>query len=125
VGFVGRQHMKKISIITLAILLVGLSLNLAYAKKDKDDGGRLLIGKVLDHADNPLPGSVVYLNNTRTQAVKTYIVGDDGSYRFPALSPNIDYQVYAQNKGRKSDTKTLSSFDSRTQVNIVLKIDMK
>jgi hypothetical protein len=116
--------MKKISIITLAILLVGLSLNLAYAK-DKDDGGRLLIGKVLDHADNPLPGSVVYLNNTRTQAVKTYIVGEDGSYRFPALSPNIDYQIYAQNKGRKSDTKTLSSYDSRTQVNIVLKIDMK
>jgi hypothetical protein len=117
--------MKKTSIIILAIVLVGLSLNLAYAKKDKDDGGRLLIGKVLDHADNPLPGSVVYLNNTRTQAVKTYIVGDDGSYRFPALSPNIDYMVYAQNKGRKSDTKTLSSFDSRTQVNIVLKIDMK
>jgi hypothetical protein len=80
---------------------------------------------VLDHADNPLPGSVVYLNNTRTQAVKTYIVGEDGSYRFPALSPNIDYQVYAQLKGRKSDTKTLSSFDSRTQVSIVLKIDMK
>jgi hypothetical protein len=117
--------MKKISIITLAILLVGFSLNLAYGEKDKGDGGRLLIGKVLDHADNPLPGSVVYLNNTRTQAVKTYIVGDDGSYRFPSLSPNIDYQVYAQNKGRKSDTKTLSSFDSRTQVNIVLKIDTK
>ena len=117
--------MKKISIITLAILLVGLSLNLAYAEKDKGDGGRLLVGKVLDHSDNPLPGSVVYLSNTRTQSVKTYIVGEDGSYRFPALSPNIDYQVYAQNKGRKSDTKTVSSYDSRPQLNIVLKIDMK
>ncbi len=117
--------MKRLSIIALAILLVGLSLNLAYAAKEKGDNGRLLFGKVLDHADNPLPGSVVYLNNTRTQSVKTYIVGDDGSFRFPALSPNIDYQIYAQNKGRKSDTKTLSSFDSRTQVNLVLKIDMK
>jgi len=117
--------MKKISIITLAVLLVGLSLNVAYGEKDKGDGGRLLIGKVLDHSDNPLPGSVVYLSNTRTQSVKTYIVGEDGSYRFPALSPNIDYQVYAQNKGRKSDTKTVSSYDSRPQVNLVLKIDMK
>jgi hypothetical protein len=117
--------MKKISIIVLAVLLVSLSLNFAYAEKDKGDGGRLLIGKVLDHSDNPLPGSIVYLSNTRTQSVKTYIVGDDGSYRFPALSPNIDYQVYAQNKGRKSDTKTVSSYDSRPQVNIVLKIDMK
>ena len=44
--------MKKISIITLAVLLGGLSLNLAYGEKDKGDGGRLLIGKVLDHEDN-------------------------------------------------------------------------
>jgi hypothetical protein len=115
--------MKKISVVALAVLLVGLSLTFAYAEKDKGDGGRLLIGKVLDHSDNPLPGSIVYLNNTRTQTVKTYIVGDDGAYRFPALSPNIDYEIYAQHKGRKSETKTLSSFDNRTQVNIVLKID--
>jgi Carboxypeptidase regulatory-like domain len=117
--------MKKISILALALLLVGLSLNLAYAEKNKGDGGRLLIGKVLDHGDNPLPGSIVYLSNTRTQTVKTYIVGDDGAYRFPALSPNIDYEIYAQHKGRKSETKTVSSFDNRTQVNIVLRIDTK
>jgi len=117
--------MKKISIIALAVFLIGLSLNLAYAEKDKGDGGRLLTGKVLDHSDNPLSGSIVYLNNTRTQAVKTYIVGDDGSYRFPALSPNIDYEVYAQHKGHKSETKTVSSFDNRTQVSIVLRIDTK
>jgi len=117
--------MKKISIIALALLLTGLALNVAYAEKDKGDGGRLLIGKVLDHSDNPLPGAIVYLNNTRTQSVKTYIVGQDGSYRFPALSPNIDYEIYAQHKGRKSETKTVSSFDNRTQVNLVLKIDMK
>ena len=118
--------MKKISAITLALVLAGICVSLASAeKKDKGDGGRLLFGKVLDHAENPLPGAIVYLNNTRTQSVKTYIVGEDGSFRFPALSPNIDYEVYAQNKGRKSDVKTLSSFDNRTQVNLVLKIDMK
>jgi Carboxypeptidase regulatory-like domain len=117
--------MKKISAIALALVLAGLSLSVAHAAKDKGDGGRLLIGKVLDHADSPLPGAIVYLSNTRTQAVKTYIVGQDGSYRFPALSPNIDYEVYAQHKGRKSDTKTVSSFDNRQQVNIVLKIDTR
>jgi hypothetical protein len=117
--------MKKISVIALTVLLVGLCLNAAYAEKEKGDGGRLLFGKVLDHSDNPLSGAVVYLNNTRTQSVKTYIVGEDGAYRFPALSPNIDYEVYAQHKGRKSDTKTLSSYDNRSQVNLVLKIDSK
>lgn len=115
--------MKKTSALVLALLL--LCFAGAYAEKDKGDGGRLLIGRVLDHDDAPLAGAVVYLSNTRTQTVKTYIVGPDGTYRFPALSPNVDYEIYAQHKGHKSDTKTLSSFDSRPQVSIVLKIDTK
>jgi hypothetical protein len=93
--------------------------------KDKNAVGRLLTGKALDHHDNPLPNAIVYLTNTRTRAVKSYIVGADGSYRFPELSPNIDYEVYAQYKGQKSDTKTVSQFDDRTVVNIILHIDMK
>jgi hypothetical protein len=68
---------------------------------------------------------VVYLANTRTRAVKTFIVGQDGEYRFPALSPNVDYEVYAQYKDRKSDTKTVSQFDTRPTVNINLKVDTK
>jgi len=68
---------------------------------------------------------VVYLTNTRTHAVKTYIVSQDGLYRFPALSPNIDYEVYAQFNGKKSDTKTMSQFDTRQQVQINLKVDSR
>jgi Carboxypeptidase regulatory-like domain len=95
-----------------------------YSPKDKKEttSGRLLTGKVLDHHDNPIPDAVVYLTNSHTHAVKTYIVGPDGAYHFPELSPNIDYEVYAQYKDQKSDTKTVSQFDDRTQVNIVLRI---
>lgn len=89
------------------------------------DKTRLLSGKVLDGADNPLPNAVVYLTNTRTRTVKTYIVGPDGTYRFPALQPAIDYEVYAQFDNRKSGTKTVSQFDDRTQVYISLKINAK
>jgi hypothetical protein len=70
-------------------------------------------------------GAVVYLSNTRTRAVKTFIAGQDGVYRFPALSPSIDYEVYAQFEGHKSDTKTMSQFDTRPTVNINLRIDTK
>jgi hypothetical protein len=93
--------------------------------KDKDTVGRMLTGKVLDHHDNPLPNAIVYLSNTRTRAVKSYIIGADGAYHFPELSPNIDYEVYAQYKGLKSDTKTVSQFDDRKIVNIILRIDAK
>jgi len=118
--------MKKASIlvlVALAVLLVGRTAS-AEPYKDKPNG-RLLTGRVVDRQESALPSSVVYLTNTRTRAVKTYIVGNDGSYRFPELSPNIDYEVYALFQGHKSDTKTVSQFDNRTTVNINLKIDAK
>jgi hypothetical protein len=96
-----------------------------FGRDSKKDKTRLLTGKVLDGGDNPLPNAVVYLTNTRTSAVKTYIVGPDGAYRFPALQPTIDYEVYAQYNKRKSGTKTVSQFDDRQQVYIDLKIDTK
>jgi hypothetical protein len=118
--------MKKHLVVALTILLAGTILvSLPSSAKDKGDAGRLLTGRVVDKQDAPLPSAVVYLANTRTRAVKTFIVGADGNYRFPALSPNIDYEVYAQYQGRKSDTKNVSQFDSRPQVNINLKIDSK
>ncbi len=91
----------------------------------RTDTTRLLTGKVMDANDNPLPNAVVYLTNTHDRSVKTYIVGAEGTYRFPALQPNIDYEVYAQLEKRKSHTKTVSQFDNRKQVYIDLKIDAK
>jgi hypothetical protein len=108
----------------LCALLMMLA-SIAGATPDKKDKGtgRLVLGKVLDRQDNPLPDAIVYLTNTRTRAVKTYIVGQDGTYRFPALSTAIDYEIYAQYKGRKSDTKSVSQFDDRSQVYLDLKVD--
>ena len=96
-----------------------------FGRSSKEDKTRLLTGKVLDSGDSPLPNAVVYLTNTRSRAVKTYIVGPDGLFRFPALQPSIDYEIYAQYNNRKSGTKTVSQFDDRTQVYISLKIDTK
>ena len=94
-------------------------------KKGEKAAGRLLYGKVLDNDDNPLPDAVVYVTNTRTRAIKSYIVGKDGGYRFPALTSAVDYEVYAQFNNRKSDTKSVSQFDDRSQVYMVLKINTR
>ncbi len=91
--------------------------------KEKEDAGRLLTGRVINHADQPLTDAVVYLTDTHTKGIKTYIVGPDGVFRFPGLSLNIDYEIYALYKGRKSDTKTVSQFDNRKQVDLNLRID--
>ncbi len=111
-------------LVALAVLATAAGLS-AKDKKEKPTPGRLLTGRVLDKHDNPIVNAVVYLNNTRTHSVTTYIVGPDGNYRFPELSPNVDYELYSQYKGQKSDTKTVSQFDDRKQINIVLRIDVK
>jgi len=112
--------------IVACTLLVTLSAVSGTAADKKDKAvGRLLFGKVLDPQDNPLPDAIVYVTNTRTRAVKTYIVGPDGTYRFPALSTAVDYEVYAQYNGRKSDTKSVSQFDDRSQVYVDLKVNTR
>jgi hypothetical protein len=117
-----RSVLKAVASTTAILLVFSLAASAAPDKKDKQVG-RLLFGKVLDPQDNPVPDAVVYVTNTRTRAVKTYIVGKDGSYRFPALSSAIDYEVYAQFDGKKSDTKSVSQFDDRSPVYLVLKVD--
>ena len=117
-----RSVLKAVASTTAILLVFSLAASAAPDKKDKQVG-RLLFGKVLDPQDNPVPDAVVYVTNTRTRSVKTYIVGKDGSYRFPALSSAIDYEVYAQFDGKKSDTKSVSQFDYRSQVYLVLKVD--
>lgn len=119
--------MRRHSALATLMLLVSLALVIPSlaAKKEKGEPGRLLTGRVVNHQDQPLTNAVVYLSNPRTRAVKTYITGPDGIYRFPALSPNIDYEVYAQQGDKKSDTKTVSQFDERKQLTINLRIDAK
>ncbi|MBV9574736.1 MAG: carboxypeptidase regulatory-like domain-containing protein [Acidobacteriales bacterium] len=119
------KYRRMLGISFLLALLAMSTMGYAKDKEKTQDAGRLLTGRVVDRQNNSVPGAVVYLSNTHTRAVKSYIIGQDGAYRFPALSLNIDYEVYAQYQGQKSDTKTVSQFDSRPQVNINLKLDLK
>ncbi len=84
---------------------------------------RVAQGIVLASDDQPQPNAVVYLQNQKTQEVRTYITEADGHYRFGQLSSDADYQLWAEYKGRKSKTRTISSFDSKKEFNFNLKID--
>jgi hypothetical protein len=84
---------------------------------------RTVRGAVLDKSENPVPSAVVYLKNVRTLAVKTYISDKAGEYRFSGLDPNVDYEVHAETENMSSNTRTISSFDSRKEIVISLKVD--
>ncbi len=122
--------MNRYRIVVLSLLLVA---NLAVAqlggyaperKKEKPVTSRELTGQIMDKSsDAPLGQAVVYLKNTKTLAMKTFITDKDGNYRFAALAMNVDYEVFAEREGKRSETKTLSAFDARPKANINLRID--
>ena len=104
---------------SLALLVIILA---AGAMLGQSRTSKALEGKVLGNGDVPLSGAVVYLQDSKTNSIRSFISTADGSYRFGQISPDTDYQVWAEYKGVKSPTKAISSFDSRKQVTIDLRI---
>jgi len=106
--------------LAVALPLVVPAVRLAAQEQQKQ---RVVQGKVVDGAGTGIKGATVFLKDGHTLAVKSYIASDDGSYRFGQLSQNADYQLWAESDGKKSAVKNISSFDTRNQYNIDLKID--
>jgi hypothetical protein len=84
---------------------------------------RVVQGKVIGSSGAGLKGATVFLKDDHTLAVKSYIATDDGSFRFGQLLQSTDYELWAEYNGKKSSVKNISSFDTRAEFNITLKID--
>ncbi len=84
---------------------------------------RIVQGKVTDKDEVAVKGAVVYLKDTHSLSVKSNIADEEGGYRFGQLAQNVDYELWAESNGKKSGTKNISSFDTKNQFFINLKID--
>ena len=71
----------------------------------------------------PVASAVIYLQNVRTLAVKTYLSEDRGQYHFSGLDPDVDYKLHAEHNDQTSSNHTLSSFKSSKEMVVILKID--
>jgi hypothetical protein len=93
--------------------------------KKKDAQLRTVRGAVVDKDENPVAEAVVHLKNLKTQSIKTHIAGEKGEFRFSGLDPNIDYEIHAEYQELASARRGLSSFDSRKEIVVHLKLDRK
>ena len=116
--------MKTIWLALLAVLLLCTPATLAQKKKGAETT-RSVQGTVTVADDSPVNGAVVQLKNTKTLQIRSFITKEDGTYHFYDLSPDIDYELKADYQGASSNTKTLSSFDSRRQTVLNLKLNPK
>src|ERR1700689_3340426 len=110
---------------TIFILIIAIAAVFPIAARQKDAQVRTVHGGVLDKQDNIVSGGVVYLQNKKTEVIRTYISDDEGQYTFSGLDPNVDYEIHAELNGLTSITKTISSFDSRKDIVLTLKLDRK
>lgn len=86
-----------------------------FGKKKKEDPTRSVKGQVTDEHEEGIR-AIVQLKNTRTLDVKSFHTNDVGEYYFHGLDLNVDYELKALAEGRQSKTRTVSSFDSRTEL---------
>ena len=110
--------------VVLGLLLLAPA---ASAQKKRDDSGnaRSVQGTVTSPEESAVNGAVVQLKNLKTLQIRSFITKDDGAYYFNGLSPDLDYELKADYQGASSGAKTLSSFDSRKQAIINLKLNPK
>lgn len=120
--------MKDYRVFRLAVVIALLAIAAPAAgarNQNSQTELRTVHGVVLDKNENPVASSIVYLLNTKTQDVRTYIADANGQYRFSGLDPNIDYEIHAEHGDLMSSTQTVSSFDSRRDIEVVLKLSHK
>ena len=106
------------------ILVLFVFPSLAQDSK-KETQLRTVRGVVSDKSENPMPNSVVFLKNLRTNGVRSNFADTEGNYRFSGLDPNADYEIHAEFEGAKSPVRSVTSLDSRKEIVINLKIDRK
>jgi len=120
------NHARNIVLLTLGFLLLGILGGPSVAQDSKKETQlRTVRGAVTDKSDNPLPNSVVFLKNLRTNTIRSSFADAEGTFRFSGLDPNADYEIHAELDGTKSPTRSITSLDNRKEIVMNLKIDKK
>jgi carboxypeptidase family protein len=109
--------------IVVVVMLAACCVFAQGQGKNKGPQLRSVSGQVVDKDENPLTDAVIYLENMSTKSVQSHISEAGGNYSFSGLDPNVDYQIYAEHGDMISSTHVISSFDSRTDVNLEIKVD--
>jgi pimeloyl-ACP methyl ester carboxylesterase len=111
-----KKH-KRIVIFCLLCAFCGYSLAYAQlfpkARPDSKPKPKNIHGVVQDLRGGPLPGARVFLKDMKTKVVRTLEADQNGEYKVFALTPTVDYELYAEFKGKESEKKFVSSFLNR------------
>jgi len=107
----------------LAVGLVPMARNGGLpAAQAQNLGQRVVTGSVVDANSATVTGATVFLQNLKTKSIRSYTSVKDGRFRFAQVNMSDDYDLWAEKDGKKSATKTVSSWDARKEFEAELRL---
>lgn len=120
-----RIRMRWAAAVALAALSLGvgpLGRVASPAAQAQNLGQRAINGVVLDANSAAVSGATVFLRNTKTKSIRSYTSAQDGRFRFVQVNMSDDFDLWAEKDGKKSASKTISSWDTRKEVEVSLRL---
>jgi hypothetical protein len=122
---------KLVSIATVSMGLIGLARaqqtdppnkpSVVVENKErpkKDSPYRTIQGIVRDQSDNPVPGAIIQLKDTKTSKIVDFATKDDGKFAFRDLSMEINYELLAKRGDLATPVRKVSIYDTRKDVTV-------
>ena len=85
-------------------------------------GQRVVEGNVVDANAATVAGATVFLKNLKSKSIRSYTSEASGKFYFAQVNMIDEYDLWAEKDGKKSPTKTVSSWDSRKDFTTELKL---
>ena len=91
----------------------------AYAQ---NFGQRVIIGVVQNGNGDVVAGATVFLRSAKNKSIRSYTTAADGHFRFAQVNMPEDFDLWAEKDGKKSPIKAVSSWDTRKEMAVELRI---
>jgi hypothetical protein len=121
-----KLNRARLAAIVLLALTVGLTSfgpqGMTPQAQAQNLGQRVVMGSVVNADSALIAGATVFLRNTKTKSIRSYTSSKDGRFRFAQVNMAEDFDLWAEKDGKKSPTKTVSSWDTRKEFEQELKI---
>jgi hypothetical protein len=99
----------------------GFGLGLLYAQP-QNLGQRVVMGSVVDAGSAPVASATVFLKDLKSKSIRSFTTTENGRFRFAQVSMSQDYDLWAEKNGKKTAVKTVSSWDTRPEFEVELKM---
>lgn len=85
-------------------------------------GQRVVSGAVVDGNAVPVLGATVFLKDLKSKNIRSFTSVEHGRFRFATVNMVEDHELWAEKGGKKSAVKSISSWDTRKEIEVELKL---